>query len=245
MPRALSKETQDLYAQMVRELELAGQGSAYPADANETDPRYLSYGVRAPATKALIKKYAPTLRQLSTLHRVRLAEHLIASGYGEQKTIALHLLDQSIDFFSPDKFTLVDKLVRQLNGWSKVDAYTGSFLRQLLEQQPAALLSLVQGWNHDPDKWLRRTSVVLFTRKVAKSGLHTELALALCERLKFDPEDMVQKGVGWCLKDLMHADKTRVLDYVKQLRKQGAPATLTLYALRDIKGQERASILKE
>ena len=98
-------------------------------------------------------------------------------------------------------------------------------------------------WNSDDELWLRRASVVLFTRKVARSGLHTSTALEFCENLKHDPEDMVQKGVGWCLKDLMHTDKKRVLDYVIGLRRQKVSSTITLYSLRGIKGKERESVL--
>ena len=91
---------------------------------------------------------------------------------------------------------------------------------------------------------MRRASVVLFTRKVARSGKYNDVALAQCENLKHDPEDMVRKGVGWSLKDLMRSDKKRVLEYVMSLREQGVSSVITLYALRDIKGEERARIVR-
>jgi hypothetical protein len=56
-------------------------------------------------------------------------------------------------------------------------------------------------------------------------------------------ELVFQKGVGWALKDAMRGDKTKVLAYVKRLRKEGAPAIITLYAIRDLKGQERKEVL--
>ena len=90
---------------------------------------------------------------------------------------------------------------------------------------------------------MRRASVVLFTRKVALSGKYNDVALEHCESLKHDAEDLVQKGVGWSLKDLMRSDKKRILKYVMSLREQGVSSVVTLYALRDIKGEERAKIL--
>ena len=103
---------------------------------------------------------------------------------------------------------------------------------------------MARDWNGDDDLWLRRASVVLFTRKVAQSGLYTEVALELCDRLKHDAEDMVRKGVGWCLKDVMRADKRRVIEYVKRLRREGVSSVITLYAIRDLKGAERQSVLR-
>lgn len=234
---------QGLYKDIVLSLETAGQGTPYAADANEPDPRYLGYGVRAPQMKTLIASYRTQFNALSVAEKVALARRLIESGFGEQQTVALHLLDQVADYFTPARFDVLDSLVRRLHGWSKIDTCTGSLLRFVLAAHPAELLALVEQWNGDEELWLRRASVVLFTRRVARSGSHTETALALCENLKHDPEDMVRKGVGWCLKDLMRADKARVLDYVIGLRRQKVSATITLYALRDISGPERESVL--
>ena len=83
-----------------------------------------------------------------------------------------------------------------------------------------------------------------FTRKGRRLGGATRRSpLDLCERLLDDPEDLVRKGVGWALKDLMRGDKTRVLAYVADLRRRGASAVITLYALRDLQGAERQAVL--
>ena len=85
--------------------------------------------------------------------------------------------------------------------------------------------------------------MVLFTRKVAKSGKFNDDALKFCENLVRDPEVMVQKGVGWSLKDLMRSDKERIIEYVIDLRARGVSSVITLYAIKDIKGKERTEIL--
>jgi 3-methyladenine DNA glycosylase AlkD len=65
----------------------------------------------------------------------------------------------------------------------------------------------------------------------------------LCEKLIWDKEDIVQKGVGWALKDNLRSAPDRVLPYIKDLRQRGVPATITLYAIRDLKGAKRKEIL--
>ena len=42
---------------------------------------------------------------------------------------------------------------------------------------------------------------------------------------------------------MMRGDKQKVLGYVKQIRRAGAPAIITLYAIRDLKGKERQEVL--
>lgn len=91
--------------------------------------------------------------------------------------------------------------------------------------------------------WKRRASVVIFVRKIGESGKFTNEALAFCENLLWDKEDLVQKGVGWCLKDIMRGDQKKVFAYIKKLRKQGVCTTITLYAIRDLTGKERSEIL--
>lgn len=193
--------------------------------------------------KALIAKHKAEIRDLDLQDKLDLATTLIRSGYGEQKSVALHVLQQVSSYFTPNRFDLLDELVRGLHGWSKIDSITGTVLKDVLERHPKELIKLVERWNSDVDLWMRRASVVLFTRKVARSGKYNDVALRHCDNLKHDPQDMVRKGVGWALKDLMRCDKKRVLAYVISLRQQGVSSVITLYALRDIKGAERARIL--
>jgi 3-methyladenine DNA glycosylase AlkD len=85
---------------------------------------------------------------------------------------------------------------------------------------------------------------VVFTRRIGSSGEFTDEALELCDNLVWDKEDLVRKDVGWALKDVMRGNKKRVLEYVKGLRQKGVSAVITLYAIRDLKGNERKKILQ-
>lgn len=236
-------EVDSIHNSIVKDLETAGWESRYRADADEPDPRYKSYGVRADGRKKIIRTYRNAIRGLPRQEQLELARMLIESEYGEQQKIALYILEPHADYFSPDKFEQLDGYVRYLHGWSSIDAYTGLLLRDVLFEHPDELLTLVHQWNQDEDMWLRRASVVLFTRKVATSGQFIDAALEFCENLVYDPELLVQKGVGWSLKDLMRSDKKRIIEYVIDLRARGVSSVITLYAIKDIKGSERADIL--
>jgi 3-methyladenine DNA glycosylase AlkC len=117
----------------------------------------------------------------------------------------------------------------------------------LLRRCPAESVALMHRWSQSPNRWKRRTSVVTFTRRVATEGEFIDEAMAICERLRFDEEDLVRKGVGWALKDGMRAGpgaKRRVIGMVKAMRREGVSAVVTLSAVRDLKGAERESVLK-
>ena len=58
---------------------------------------------------------------------------------------------------------------------------------------------------------------MVFVRKIGASGEYTQYGLDACERLIANPEDLVRKGVGWALKDLMRGDRNMVLATVESL----------------------------
>ena len=102
---------------------------------------------------------------------------------------------------------------------------------------------MLRKWNKSKNMWKRRTSVVAFTRKAGESGRFTKEALTLCNNLLRDREDLVLKGVGWCLKDVMRGDRKVVYDYIKKIRARGVSSVITLYAIRDLRGVDRRTIL--
>jgi len=61
-------QVSNLHNLIIGDLEVAGLSSPYAADANEPDPRYKSYGVRAPAKKKIFATHRPVIRTLS-LHQ--------------------------------------------------------------------------------------------------------------------------------------------------------------------------------
>ena len=230
-----------LHRSIVEQLRAAGRRSGYRADADEKDPRYRSYGARAADKAGVVREHRAAIKALGPDEKLDLANRLIESGYGEQQDVALSVLEQ-LDL-GPTDMDMIDGFVRRLHGWSKIDAYAGTILKHLLERHPEAVIAKVREWNRDPDLWLRRASVVVFTRKVAASGRFNDVALELCDTLARDDEDMVRKGVGWALKDLMRSDKPRIVAYVKELRAAGVSSVITNYAIRELKGAERRDVL--
>ena len=89
-----------LYNAIVDDLIKAGAASPYPADANEPDPRYKSYGVRAAGKAEIIKTHRAAMRTLDQADRLALAKRLIHSEYGEQQSVALHLLESISNYFT-------------------------------------------------------------------------------------------------------------------------------------------------
>jgi len=134
----------DLHKLIRNDLEIAGKASSYPADANEPDPRYKSYGVRSQGKKEILAAHRQSIRALSVDQQIELATVLIHSRFGEQQSVGLFILEKFPHYFSPNRFQELDALVRSLHGWSKVDAFSGSLLRDILFQHSQEFSELVR-----------------------------------------------------------------------------------------------------
>ena len=211
----------------------------------DKDKDYQTYGLSAHDYTALYRRFNPRFKALTHDQRLTLADRWAQTGNSTLTHLGVHLLRLSTRTgeLTPDHLPFLDGFTEHIRGWGNTDTLCGGVLQPLLESYPDEIITLLRRWNASPHPMKRRASVVTFTRKTAESGRHTDLALELCENLIWDDEDLVRKGVGWALKDTMRADKARVLDYVKGLRRRGVSSTVTLYAIRDLKGDERRQVL--
>ena len=210
---------------------------------NKPGEEYVAYGITAPDLRRAWKPFRSRILDLAPDERLDLAAQLLAAHVGEIGHTGIHVLALGVPEIGPKDFPALDRMLDDFRGWSHVDDFCGSVLQPLLERYPDAVLKLLDGWTRSPNRWKRRSSVVAFTRKVGESGRYTDTALDFCGRLAFDREDLVQKGVGWALKDCLRGAPERVLAFVKELRRRGAPSTVTLYAIRDLGGQKREEVL--
>lgn len=232
---------EDLSLKIVKELE----ERADPRIASRKrsmwhkEPGYRSYGIRTPELRELIKGYRDRFNRLGLGERFELARRFYKSGFSEQAAIGNALLELSVRDITPAQFDFLDDVTGYFNNWATTDWFCIRVLQPLLRRYPKETLRLLRKWNGSESMWRRRASVVAFTRKIGASGEFTDEALELCDNLIWDEEDLVQKGVGWALKDNLRGSKEKVLDYVKALRRKGVSSTITLYAIRDLRDMER------
>jgi 3-methyladenine DNA glycosylase AlkD len=207
----------------------------------------VSYGFNKSDMKEVYNRFDSPTCDLNLEENIQLAGKLIRSGNSTLIHIGIHLLGLRSEELNPTHFKFFDEYFNHFVGWGNVDHIcTGksSVLGSMLERHPEEVIGLLRKWNRSDNRWKRRASVVVFTRRIAEDGRFIDEALNLCENLIWDEEDLVRKGVGWALKDNMRADKERVLCYVKSLRSRGVSSVVTLYAIRDLKGEERKEVLR-
>jgi 3-methyladenine DNA glycosylase AlkD len=204
---------------------------------------YVSYGLKASEFREIMKEFQSRFFELTFQDKMNLALELLQESIGELGHVGLYLMTLCVKDLEPKHFLFLDSLPQYFQSWSHVDHIALGVLQPLLWRYRKETLELLEEWSRSPIRWKRRASVVTFTREAAKSGEFTKEVIYLCEKLIWDKEDIVQKGVGWALKDNLRTAPEIILPYIKDLRQRGVPSTITLYAIRDLKGVKRQEIL--
>jgi len=99
----------------------------------------------------------------------------------------------------------------------------------------------MRAWSRDRNMWVRRASIVSLIAPIRK-GLTLDLAYEIARRLHADDEDLIQKAVGWVLREAGHADAGRLERY---LRANGPsiPRTTLRYAIERFAPAKRRALL--
>jgi 3-methyladenine DNA glycosylase AlkD len=206
---------------------------------------YKSYGLRVPDIDKIVKKHLNEFNELSFEERINLARKFYEADFIAQTSFGLKLLEINLLRLTPQSFEILDEFCGYLTHWGPTDSFSLNIMQPLLKKYPTEVKTLLEQWNKSNHTWKKRASVVTFTRKVGAEGKYVDFILELCNNLIWEKEDLVRKAVGWALKDnMIGKNKDKVLNYVKELRKKGVSSTITLYAIRNIKGKERQEILK-
>lgn len=237
---------EELHIEIVRQLEKRADeeiASKTVAQAEYFGIKCRSYGLKEDDMIAIKTKYQSNFEQLGLEERFKLIRIFYNSRFSEQIGLGDTLLKLSLNMISPAHYAMLDEIAGCFKNWGETDWFCSRIIQPLLLRYPEETIKILRKWNRSDNMWKRRISVVTFTRKIGESGRFTDEALQLCDNIIRDKEDLVRKGIGWALKDTMRGSKKKVLDYIKSLRRRGVSSTITLYAIRDLKGKEREDVL--
>lgn len=210
---------------------------------SEKDPNYRFRGTRVPILRSITKQFKKEFLQQNVTQRVTIIDELIKTGMAEEQLIAISLMAFMPTYFRSPKMKQLDGWLNQLHGWSLIDHLSVELIRLLQEQDRPLMYQWIDKWSTSRNYWKRRLSAVAFVRKIAGQKSFHPKALEVCERLAYDKEDMVQKGVGWCMQDLMRTGEPAVLKSLKKMQKKGASSTVILFSLRKSDPELKKSVL--
>jgi 3-methyladenine DNA glycosylase AlkD len=202
-----------------------------PGDYGEGD---IFIGVKVPQTRSVVRacKNAPFAAM----------EELLKSPVHEERLLALMLLVEQ--YAKGDEkaraviFTAYLKNTRFINNWDLVDISAPQIVgRHLAKRDRSILYELARSQS----LWERRVSI-LATFWFIKTGDFGDM-LSISEMLLNDKHDLIQKAVGWMLREIGKRDIAREEAFL-QPRYKNMPRTMLRYAIERFPEKKRQAYLK-
>jgi len=173
---------------------------------------------------------------------VAFADALMRDRHLETKGVAIEVLAKFRRDFTPRLLPVCKRWLAQgfSSNWATTDALCGFVLGPLLVKHPDCAAQL-RAWARHRSLWVRRASVVALIPLV-RTGVALDLVYDNAAALHNDREDLIQKAVGWALREAGKADARRLEAY---LRANGSsiPRTTMRYAIERFAEPKRRALL--
>lgn len=176
-----------------------------------------SHGWRA----ADLRRRARELRKEILKHQtfdflVEVADELFSGNVLEEKIAAVLLLENLDSQFTNREFRLFEAWLDRISSWADHDGLVHCLIAPMMVAKPGRTRKVFR-WAKSRDRWHRRAACVALIRGARGRMFFPEI-VRLSEALLHDEDDMVQKGLGWLLRETAKFDAKRTVPYLMKIR---------------------------
>jgi len=171
---------------------------------------------------------------------VEVADELFSGKVLEEKVAAVFLLEGLDAQFGDREFKLFEKWLDRISSWADHDALVHSLIAPMMVAKPARVRDAFR-WAKAKKRWHRRAACVALIRGTRVRMFFPEI-VKLSDLLLSDPDDMVQKGLGWLLRETAKFDAKRTVPYLMKIRER-APRLVLRTACETLPETKKKKIL--
>jgi len=183
------------------------------------------YGVRHNEVQKIANRFFKEIKNLKLNEELKLIEELIKSNFNEEFEIGADWLYRLTPQFTKNNFILLEKILKKyITNWAMCDDFCTHPLGFLLYRYPE-LISKTKNWTKSSNRWVKRASAVYhihptknaspFKKEILKNPKkYLQTIFTVANSLIKDPDDLVQKGYGWMLKEAGNLFPREVFHYV-------------------------------
>ena len=166
--------------------------------------------------KVAVRMRRSIIREKGIEFLVRVADQLFSGRVLEEKIFAVFLLENQTGLLTGKDFRLFVSWLDRVGSWADHDALAHDLLAPMLIGEPARARQVFV-WAKSSDRWHRRAACVSLIRGTREKRFFPEI-VRLTEMLLADEDDMVQKGLGWLLREAAKYNPKRTVPYLTKLR---------------------------
>lgn len=215
-----NKITNKYHLEFLNELKKhAGQGTMYQIerDKNYIGSKKLSYTIKTPVKKQIVKDWIKKHPELSFAGYIELLNSLYSGESHDERSIAGKLLEFLPKLRKEINPMLLKKWLNNAEGWAEVDSICQSnFTAEEILPDWKTWKKMIADFSTDKNIHKKRASLVLLTGPVRESASPelSSLAFANIERLREEKDKLITKAISWLLRDLIKNYKNEVKNYL-------------------------------
>jgi 3-methyladenine DNA glycosylase AlkD len=149
---------------------------------------------------------------------IEVADRLFSGSVLEEKIVAVFLLENLDREFRDTEFRLFENWLDRISSWADHDALVHDLIAPMIASKPTRAKTVFR-WAKSADRWHRRAACVALIRGSRAKMFFPEIN-KLSNLLLADQDDMVQKGLGWLLRETAKFDAKRTVPYLMEIRRR-------------------------
>ena len=170
----------------------------------------------------------------------QVADQLFLGAVLEEKISAVFLLEKLDSEFGDKEFRLFESWLDRISSWADHDALVHYLIAPMVRAKPARVQSVFR-WTTSRDRWHRRAACVALIQGTRQKRFLPQIK-KLSDSLLRDQDDIVQKGLGWLLRETAKYDAEHAVPYLMKIRAR-APRLVLRTACETLPVKMRARIL--
>ena len=191
-------------------------------------------GVRTPDIRNVAKRFSQTIT-------LKALTELIKNPIHEVRLCALIILVNKYNKEEPDRiYHYYLKHLNSINNWDLVDTSAPHIVGDYLYKNPEKSEILLE-FSNSENLWVRRISIVSTLAYIKNNEFNETLEIA--KLLLNDEHDLINKAVGWMLREVYKRDEDLIKRFLRQNYAQ-IPRTTLRYAIERMDKEERLLYLK-
>lgn len=190
--------------------------------------------------RAAVKCRRSILKEFGLPFLLRVADQLFSGRNLEEKIFAVFLLENLTGEFGDAEFTLLESWLPRISTWADHDALVHSLVSPMVVAKTSRTKNVFR-WAKSRKRWHRRAACVALIRGARQKMFFSEIK-RLTAMLLADEDDIVQKGLGWLLRETAKHDAGRTVPYLMSIRKS-APRLVLRTACEKVPASTRKKIM--
>ena len=155
---------------------------------------------------------------------VQVSDKLFRGSVLEEKVFAVFLLEKVVNQLGEAEFRMFETWLSRISSWADHDGLVHYLIGPMIVAKPTRRKSVFV-WAKSADRWHRRAACVALIQGTRRKMFLPEIK-RLSAVLLNDQDDMVQKGLGWLLRETTKYDARQAVPFLLTIREASSRLVL-------------------